>query len=186
MNRVGEKRRRIVEAARGLVLRHGLRGTTMEAIARAARIAKPTLYVQFPDKDAVFAAIVDGVMDELMLAFDEGMAGKGTVSERIGDAVAGHFVALARVMEGSPHAPEIMNEHKRSILRSRESDMRAENEIAEALTAAGAGDGTMLARIILAACYGIALKTQEEAGLAAAIRLVCQRLIEPSLPGEGR
>ena len=39
------------------MLRDGLRGTTMEAIARQAGIAKATLYAQYPDKEAVFVGI---------------------------------------------------------------------------------------------------------------------------------
>ena len=38
------KRETILRAASTLFLKHGLRGTSMEAIARAAGIAKPTLY----------------------------------------------------------------------------------------------------------------------------------------------
>ncbi len=47
------KRDAIITAAGNLMLKHGLRGTSMEAIAREARIAKPTLYAYFPDKEAV-------------------------------------------------------------------------------------------------------------------------------------
>ena len=48
----------ILDAAQALVLKHGLRGTSMEAIARQAGVAKPTLYASYPDKPAVFAALL--------------------------------------------------------------------------------------------------------------------------------
>ena len=63
-----ERRARIVDAARHLILRQGLRATTMEAIAREARIAKPTLYGYFPDKEAVFAAIIQALVDDIRAA----------------------------------------------------------------------------------------------------------------------
>ncbi|WP_193337368.1 TetR/AcrR family transcriptional regulator [Devosia beringensis] len=175
--RMMEKRRRILDAARILVLRHGLRGTTMEAIARAAQIAKPTLYAQFADKDAVFTGIVDTMMDELLAAYDRGMQGPGDIAERIGNALAGQFASLARSLEGSPHAAEIMSEHRRAGIRVRDTDLRAQAEIAAALQAAGTEDPAMLAKVICAAAYGIALKTPDEAAMTAAIKLLCRKLI---------
>lgn len=180
-DRVVEKRRRIVDAARFLVLRNGLRGTTMEAIAREAGIAKPTLYAQFPDKDAVFAGIVDTMMDDLLAAYDSGMAGSGDISERVGAALAGQYAVLARTLAGSPHASELMSEHKRVGPKFREKDLRAETEIAAELRAAGANEPEALTRIIVAAAYGIALKTSDEAVMIAGIKLACRRLIEPEL-----
>mgnify|MGYP003638501627 CR=1 FL=1 len=176
-----EKRRRIVEAARILVLRHGLRGTTMEAIARQAQIAKPTLYAQFADKDAIFVGIVDTLMDDLMAAYDAGMRGEGDVADRIGNALAGQYIALMRALAGSPHATELMSEHKRAGIRLREKDLRAEGEIAAALRAAGAAEPELLAKTIFAAAYGIALKLTDEAQMAAGIRLMCRRMIGPEL-----
>ena len=78
-SKVEAKRERILEAARNLFLRNGLRGTTMEAIAREARIAKPTLYTHFPDKDAVFLAILEQLLAAKIAAFDAGLDGDGPV-----------------------------------------------------------------------------------------------------------
>lgn len=181
-DRTSEKRRRIIEAARFLVLRHGLRGTTMEAIAREARIAKPTLYAQFPDKDAIFVGIVDTMMDDLLAAYDSGMQGPGDISERIGNALAGQYVCLTRALAGSPHATELMSEHKRAGIKFREKDLRAEAEIAAELRAAGAAEPQMLAKVLFAAAYGIALKVPDEAQMTAGIKLLCRRMIEPELP----
>ena len=173
----GEKRRRILEAARFLVLRNGLRGTTMEAIAREAGIAKPTLYAQFADKDAVFVGIVDTIMDDLLAAYDKGMAGSGDISDRVAAALAGQYAVLARTLAGSPHAGELMSEHKRVGARFREKDLRAEAEIAAELRAAGVAEPEALTKVIVSAAYGIALKITDEADMAAGIKLICERLI---------
>ena len=87
-DRVAEKRQRMLVAARDLFLRNGLRGTTMEAIARAAHVAKPTLYAQFADKDAVFNALVETMAGEIHRAIDGGLASEGPAAVRIGRALA--------------------------------------------------------------------------------------------------
>ncbi|KKC32658.1 TetR/AcrR family transcriptional regulator [Devosia psychrophila] len=180
-DRTREKRRRIVEAARFLVLRNGLRGTTMEAIAREARIAKPTLYAQFPDKDAIFVGIVDAMMDDLLAAYDSGMRGDGNISERVGNALAGQYAVLAQTLAGSPHATELMSEHKRVGARFREKDLRAETEIAAELRASGVAEPEALTKVICAAAYGVALKITDEAEMVAGVRLLCRRMIESEI-----
>src|SRR5262245_26635263 len=49
---------RLRKAAVEAFLQHGFDGTTMEGIARAAGISKRTLYARYPDKHALFAAVV--------------------------------------------------------------------------------------------------------------------------------
>ena len=180
-DRTTEKRRRILEAARRLILRDGLRGTTMEAIAREAGIAKPTLYAQFADKDAVFTGILDELTEALVAGFDAGMAGPGNVAQRIGAALAGKFGAIAHVIENSPFAEELYATHSRVSTRFRALDTRMNEEIVAALRAAGVADAGELNRLIQAASYGVARKMIDEASVRAAIPLRCERLIAPEL-----
>ena len=180
-DRAAEKRRRILAAARLLMLRDGLRGTTMEAIAREAGIAKPTLYAQFADKEAVFAGILDELTDALVAGFDAGMAGPGGVAQRIGAAMAGKYGAIANAIEGSPFAEELYATHSRVSTRFRELDARMNTEIVAALKAAGVAEPTELNRLIQAACYGVARKMIDEASVRAAIPVLCERLIGPEL-----
>lgn len=178
-DRAGEKRRRILDAARFLMLRNGLRGTTMESIAREAEIAKATLYAQFADKEAIFAGIADSLMDELLDAYDAGLAQPGDLAERVGAALAGQYARLAQLLGDSPHAAELMSEHKRIGLKFREKDLRAESEIAALLGSAGIAEPDMVSRVIIHAAYGIALKTRDESEMVAAIKLLCRRMIGP-------
>ncbi|WP_069161058.1 TetR/AcrR family transcriptional regulator [Nocardia altamirensis] len=53
------RRERILDAARGVIVREGYPGVSMHAIARAAGITRPALYAEFDDRDAVFAALFD-------------------------------------------------------------------------------------------------------------------------------
>lgn len=175
------KRRHIVESSRSLILRQGLRGTTMEAIAREAEVAKATLYAYFRDKDAVFAAVVDALLDELDAAFEIGMASGGELPERIGRALGRQFDVLAIALAGSPYATELMDDHRRAGLQLREQEHRTERRIAEALTQAGANDAHALGHVVIASAYGIALKTDDAAKREAAILLLCRRVLEPEL-----
>ena len=137
LDRAAEKRRRILDAARLLFVREGLRGTTLEAIARAAGIAKPTLYGYFSDKDAVFTALLDELTDTLTAAFEAGMAGSGTPAQRIGAALAGKYGAIAAVIEASPFAEELYSTHSRVSLRFRALDMQMNETILAVLREAG-------------------------------------------------
>jgi len=180
--RAAEKRRRTLDAARLLMLRDGIRGTTMEAIARQAGIAKATLYAQFPDKEAVFAGILDELTGALTEAFDAGMAGPGPLPQRIGAAMAGKYGVIAAIIEGSPFAQELFSSHGRISDRLRALDTNTNQQIVAALRAAGVAEPTELSRLIQAACHGVAQKLIDEAAVRAGIKLLCDRLITPELP----
>ena len=178
--RASEKRRRIIDAAWRLALRNGLRATTMEALAREASVAKGTLYAHFPDKDAVFDGAVADLLVELAAAFDRGMLSDGAIAERIGAALAGKYGVVARAIEGSPHADEILDAHHRYGPRVAAFDQRVESEVAAALGKAGVADPAALARIVIGAAGGVARALPGAEATERAIRLVCRRLIEPA------
>src|SRR5215472_983021 len=51
-------RRAVLQAARKLFVAHGYQATTLQAIAREAEIAVPTVYVTFGSKAAILSALV--------------------------------------------------------------------------------------------------------------------------------
>jgi TetR/AcrR family transcriptional repressor of mexJK operon len=53
-----EKRSAILDAAKRLFVAHGYTGTSMDAVASAARVSKLTVYSHFGDKDTLFAEAV--------------------------------------------------------------------------------------------------------------------------------
>lgn len=171
-----------MQAAWRIVLRHGLRSMTMEALAREAGIAKGTLYAQFVDKEAVIGAVVDDMAVELQAAFDDAMARPGPVAERIGAALASKYGIIARALEGSAHADEIFNEQYRFAARFEALDRRVEAQVAAALAQAGAADAANLARIVIGAANGVARKLAGPDAIDRTIRLVCRRVIEPEAP----
>ncbi len=56
---VSAKRRAILDAAAELFLAQGYGAVSMDAVARAARVSKATLYAHFGAKDRLFAAIME-------------------------------------------------------------------------------------------------------------------------------
>jgi AcrR family transcriptional regulator len=177
-----ERRRRMLNAARYLVLRQGLRATTMEAIAREAGVAKPTLYSYFPDKDAVFRAIVEDLMAAVLTGFSAALRGEGDAVTRIGAALAAKYKTIARLLEGSPHAEELYSEHERSAAAMvRQVEQQVERAIAEVLAAAGIDRSRQLTQLLLAGAYGIGRKATSPAEIGPAIRLLTERLLRPEL-----
>jgi AcrR family transcriptional regulator len=176
-----ERRAKILDAARYLILRHGLRATTMEAIAREAKIAKPTLYGYFPDKDAVFAAIVAEIGTEIRGAIDGALAAEGEVTARIAAALNAKYRVINRVLEGSPHAGELYDEHGRDARAFTGLDAHVEGAITTALTEAGVARPRQLAQLVLASAYGVGRKAVSPAEIGPAIRLLVERLVRPEL-----
>ncbi len=68
------RRQRVVEAASTVFLRYGYARTTMADIAQAARVSRPTLYLTFPDKEAVFRGVMETMVAAKMAAIRSGLA----------------------------------------------------------------------------------------------------------------
>lgn len=60
---MAEKRTEILQAARPILLRDGLGGTTLDRVAAEGRISKMTLYRHFPSKEALFEGLVTGMCE---------------------------------------------------------------------------------------------------------------------------
>ena len=59
MSTTGSKHQRVVERAMEVFSRYGFARTTMGDIAEACEISRPSLYLLFPDKEAIFTAVVE-------------------------------------------------------------------------------------------------------------------------------
>lgn len=97
----GDRRPRILDAAMGLFSALPYAEVHMDAVAKAARVAKPTLYRYFPTKEALF---IEGLAWQLAALREEiGASGAGspppTAGERLRRAIA---VILHRVGALSP------------------------------------------------------------------------------------
>jgi AcrR family transcriptional regulator len=101
----GEVDERILDAARRAFLEHGLAGASIDEIANMARAGKPTIYARFPNKVALFTAVVRRNVATVTGRFaDHAPAGR-TIEERLTNlgtailewALAGDTIDLMRV-----------------------------------------------------------------------------------------
>jgi AcrR family transcriptional regulator len=173
-----ERRERILAAAQELFLRNGIRGTSMEAIARTAGVAKPTLYAYFADKDVVFATLAEQVFDEWRSIVTREMSGPGMAGERIARALAAKLKAYYRLVHTSAHAAEIYNADSRLLTEQTEAFERWLEEIfVEALVAEGHAEPRRHAQVLLACASGLAHKAQQIEEIGPAVRLVVSKLL---------
>jgi TetR/AcrR family transcriptional regulator, mexJK operon transcriptional repressor len=83
-----EKRAAILRAARKLFFAYGLATVTIDQIAHEAGVSKMTVYANFPDKAAIFEAVVaeDGLrMDEAFAHLQIGAGSIDVVLTRLGN-----------------------------------------------------------------------------------------------------
>lgn len=73
-----ETRRRLLEAGTELFAEDGLRAVTSTAIARRAGVATGTFYLHFPDKHALFEALVGSALEEMRPQLDPDRSGPGS------------------------------------------------------------------------------------------------------------
>ncbi|NUO99613.1 MAG: TetR/AcrR family transcriptional regulator [Nonomuraea sp.] len=63
--RTARKRRQILDAARGVFLRNGYVGASMDEVASLASVSKQTVYKHFSDKEQLFTTIILDTTDQI-------------------------------------------------------------------------------------------------------------------------
>jgi len=102
------KRDAIVRAATTLFSRYGFRKTTVDLIAHEAEVAKPTLYAHFADKEAIFVAVCQHVVDGILSAA-AAERDQRDVLDRITGIVSAKFTTIFELVDSSPHARELLD-----------------------------------------------------------------------------
>ncbi|SMQ86117.1 transcriptional regulator, TetR family [Devosia lucknowensis] len=179
--RRSNKRARVLAAASTLFLRNGIRATTMEAIAREAQIAKPTLYAQFADKHAIFSALLEQLVADKHAAFDAALGGEGAVTERTGRALAAKFGVISAALAGAAHVEELFAAHYEGAALFERSNQRIAQKLVSVFGEAGVAAPERLAFLVLAAAKGVAEAGITEARLADDLMLLAERLVGPEV-----
>ncbi|GAA1282988.1 TetR family transcriptional regulator [Planotetraspora silvatica] len=90
------KRGAVLTAALGLFGRYGFQKTSMEEVAKGAGISRPGLYLLFPNKEQLYRATMQGVMERAQQAMEACFADESlSFEERIVtalDALMGQYV----------------------------------------------------------------------------------------------
>lgn len=128
-SRETEKRARILDGAVKAFLACGYQRTTMDDIARASEMSRPSLYLQFRNKADIYRAIATDLVDWSAATVDEAVVGQGPLADRLRDALERGVFALHDRFGGSPHAAamldmksslagDLITEWKRRLCRS--------------------------------------------------------------------
>ncbi|HHF58147.1 MAG TPA: TetR/AcrR family transcriptional regulator [candidate division WOR-3 bacterium] len=78
-----DKKNYIIEVAKSLVGKFGFKKTTMEDIAKAARMGKATLYYYFSSKDDIFREIIEKEGNRFRKKLLEALEGAKTAREKL-------------------------------------------------------------------------------------------------------
>jgi AcrR family transcriptional regulator len=104
----GARRQAIARAALEVFRQYGFRRAAVDDVARLAGVAKGTVYLYFPSKEALYRAAVEVVLDAMLAAAREAAAGPGAVGQRVAATLAAKKVALDGALAGSPHAADLV------------------------------------------------------------------------------
>lgn len=100
-SRAGEVDERILDAARAVFLERGLAGASIDEISCRARAGKPTIYARYPDKEALFVAVVMHNVATNVALFEKIVAVGMTIEERLANAAAAllHLVLVNNTVD---------------------------------------------------------------------------------------
>ena len=160
------KRVAILDAALKLFSQYGYRRTSIDDIARAAEIAKGTVYLSFNSKEEIFRALCQSLIERSEAAVKDGCAMSGPIDERLVAVLDAKFGFLFEIVRQSPHAAELMDSKNRLsedlFARSGRRYKKILRDLIEAATRTGELepsrmelDADRLAEMLLAGAHGI-------------------------------
>ncbi|WP_170387969.1 TetR/AcrR family transcriptional regulator [Ruegeria atlantica] len=98
----------IIEAAKGLFLRYGVKRTGMSDIAGAAGVSRQTLYKVFANKDEVLQATIRSLADKVVLDIEAGLEKAEDLGAQL-DVIFKHTVVEHYdFLQSSPNAEDII------------------------------------------------------------------------------
>jgi AcrR family transcriptional regulator len=99
----------ILRAAQREFLERGYRRTSIESVARAAGVAKGTVYLYFDTKEDVFRGVSQAFIDWFLERARQAAAAKGSVEQRLSAVLEAKFGSIAKLKAGSPHGAELVD-----------------------------------------------------------------------------
>jgi AcrR family transcriptional regulator len=105
---VDEKQAKVVAAARQVFLRYGFKRTTMGDIAEAAQMSRPALYLVYPSKEEVFAAVAAQALTAMLEEARQGVGRLAATSEQLAFVFEVWSVRPFELMLASPDAKDLL------------------------------------------------------------------------------
>jgi AcrR family transcriptional regulator len=117
----------VVLAGLRLFTQYGYRKTSIDDVARAAQVAKRTVYLHFENKAAVFLAILEYLGDQVRQRCAAAERAGGTAVARLTALLDAYFGMGFELFSKSEHMPEL-EETFSKLARSRIGDLNTEYE----------------------------------------------------------
>jgi AcrR family transcriptional regulator len=190
---------RILSAAENIFARFGYRRASMGQIAEEAGLTRQALYHHYPNKEALFRAVVESLHEyayeaEATAGLDQEKAG-GSLADILAGQIGARFRYLLECVEASPQAEELLSEHQiqtRDLYQSlveHNADLRAETIdrvcAKQGLTLHNGMSSRELARCIQIAIRGfndLPLSIEILGELDRMVRLVVAGALAPATP----
>jgi AcrR family transcriptional regulator len=120
-----DRRREILDAALACFLKFGYSKTSLDDIAKHAKLSRPLIYKRFPNKEAIFGAVYDDVFESLMPQVHEVVASKRTRKTKLMELCEIMCIGPWEMMSEAPMVeefyaaceqviPEICEKHEKS------------------------------------------------------------------------
>lgn len=122
------RKQSIVLAATEVFLRFGLVRTTMNDLARAAGLTRPTLYLSFGDKQEIFDAVIDRMVSDKLSEIRAGMQRRKSFEAKLHFACINWSGASYDMLKTYPGAVELFDYRQPAVQAaySRLTDLLAE------------------------------------------------------------
>lgn len=103
-----DKVEKVLGAARPVFLRYGYKRTTMNDIAEAAKMSRPAVYLVFPSKEEIFAAVLQQALQEMLDVVRFGLVRYDSVPEKMAFAFETWCVQPYEMTLASPDAKDLL------------------------------------------------------------------------------
>ena len=105
-----EKDQKILEAAFKVFAAYGFKRVTMADIAKEAGMSRPALYLVFPNKEAIFRAMVEKFNNQALNENKEGVSKLNELKEQLEFLFENWLVQTYEMIHASPHGSELIDE----------------------------------------------------------------------------
>lgn len=119
------RRAQLIEVARKVFAKHGYEATSVEEIAKRAKVSKPIVYEHFGGKEGIYAVIVDREMEYVVRRIVEAIS-SGSPRERVEHA----SLAFLRYVQDNPEGFAVLSQDS-PLTSSRGSMSSLLNDVAE-------------------------------------------------------
>jgi AcrR family transcriptional regulator len=107
---LASRRSHVVAAAGEVFQRYGFARTTMGDIAQAAGLSRPTLYAAFPDKPAIFEAVIADLVDAELSQIRSGNRHRTGLSAQLRFACDHWMTTGFEIMSANPDASDLFDD----------------------------------------------------------------------------